>query len=258
MSGRRPDEIWRDAINEGERRVSRASGGLLATGFVGGMDIMLGVLALSATTGSLTAAVGAQPAHLAGAAVFGIGFAFLIIGRGELFTENFLVPIATLTARRTRLRYVLRLWGLTFVGNYVGIAVLAAVFAASGVLTHETLKAASVPADLLAGRAAWGAFVSGILGGGVMTLMTWLTHAVELDVSRILIGLAMGFLLAVATMNHAVVSFGEMMLPIFAGTTHLAAWDVVRTLLLAVAGNLVGGLGLVTITRLVQVLGEEG
>jgi formate/nitrite transporter FocA (FNT family) len=31
---------------------------------------------------------------------FGIGFVFLVVGRGELFTENFLVPIAGLDHRR--------------------------------------------------------------------------------------------------------------------------------------------------------------
>jgi hypothetical protein len=43
---------------------------------------------------------------------------------------------------------------------------------------------------------------------------------------------------------------------VLGGTTAAGAWDIVRTLLAAIAGNLIGGLGLVTVNRLVQARGE--
>jgi formate/nitrite transporter FocA (FNT family) len=256
MSGRAPDDIWQDAVEEGERRVARATSAMLATGFVGGADIMLGVLAMTATAGALTASIGEQPARLAGALAFGLGFVFLLVGRGELFTENFLVPVSTLLARKASPVALARLWSLTFVANYVGILVIALMLGASGVVSHETLVAAGPPADILTARSVGAAFLSAVLAGAVMTLLTWLAHAAEQDVSRILLALGIGFLLATATMNHAVVSFGETSFAYIAGTTQAGVWDIVRTLAVAIAGNLVGGLGLVTVTRLVQARGE--
>jgi formate/nitrite transporter FocA (FNT family) len=256
MSGRTPDEIWRESIDEGERRVGRSASSLLATGFVGGADVMLGVLAMSATVGWLAPAIGEGPARVAGALVFGVGFVFLIVGRGELFTENFLVPVSTLLARRTEPRALARLWLVTFVSNYAGILLVALILTTGGVLRHETLVAAGPPVDTLTARSFWAALLSAILAGAVMTLLTWLAHAVELDIARIALALATGFVLTIATMNHAVVGFGEMMFAVLGGTTTAGAWDIVRTLLAAIAGNLIGGLGLVTVNRLVQARGE--
>jgi formate/nitrite transporter FocA (FNT family) len=100
------------------------------------------------------ALVGEGPAHLAGSLVFGVGFVFLIVGRGELFTENFLIPVGSVIAGRATKPSVLRLWTVTFVANYVGIALAALVLTRPGVLDAETLAATGPVADTLAGRGA--------------------------------------------------------------------------------------------------------
>jgi formate/nitrite transporter FocA (FNT family) len=60
--------------------------------------------------------------------------------------------------------------------------------------------------------------------------------------------------LAVPTLNHAVVGFGEMLL--LAGTTHAAWIDLLRNVSIAILGNLISGVGLVFTTRLAQVGGD--
>jgi formate/nitrite transporter FocA (FNT family) len=258
MSGRAPDEIWDEAVDEGERRVGRTPAAIASTGFVGGVDVMLGVLAMAATSGALTALVGEGPAHVAGSLVFGVGFVFLIVGRGELFTENFLIPVGSVLAGRAGKGSVLRLWGLTFLANYAGIALAALILTRPGVLDAETLKAAGPVADTLALRGAVSATLSAVIAGATMTLLTWLTHAAERDSARILVALVIGFVIAVPAMNHAVVSFGELLMAGFAHTTAVSTWDVIRTLLCAILGNIVGGMGLVTLNRLVMARGEHG
>jgi len=258
MSGRAPDEIWEEAVDEGERRVGRTPAAIASTGFVGGFDVMLGVLAMAATSGALTALVGEGPAHLAGSLVFGVGFVFLIVGRGELFTENFLIPIGSVIAGRAGMASVLRLWTVTFVANYAGIALAALVLTRPGVLGAETLAATGPVADTLAGRGAVSATLSAVIAGATMTLLTWLTHAAERDSARILVALVVGFVIAVPSMNHAVVSFGDLLMAGFAHTTTAGTWEIVRTLLCAILGNVVGGMGLVTLNRLVMARGEHG
>ena len=51
--------------------------------------------------------------------------------------------------------------------------------------------------------------------------------------------------------------FGELIFGIFAGSAESDWIDLVRTVAIAIAGNLVGGVGLVFTTRLVQVHGEN-
>jgi formate/nitrite transporter FocA (FNT family) len=65
-----------------------------------------------------------------------------------------------------------------------------------------------------------------------------------------------GFVLAAPSLNHAVVSFGEMSFGILAGTGKAEWVDLAQNFPIAVAGNLIGGFVFVTIARFVQIRGE--
>ena len=257
MSGRDPDEIWTASVDEGQRRLRRRPLGLAATGLVGGVDVMLGVMALCVVSGALAVALPKQIAHVGGSLVFGIGFVFLVIGRSELFTENFLVPIAGLARGGTSPWKLLRLWGVTMVGNLVGLFALAAIFTRAGLVPPEALDAAGKMADTFAERDFVAALLSAIVAGTAMTLFTWMTHAVERDSARVLIALLIGFVLAAPSLNHAIVGFGEMAFGLLADTPEKATWtDLAQNFPVAILGNLIGGLGFVTFFRILQVQGE--
>lgn len=98
--------------------------------------------------------------------------------------------------------------------------------------------------------------ISAIAAGTIMTLFTWVATASDGATARILAALIVGFVLAAPTLNHAVVGFAEMSLGIFAGTASSGWGDLARTVGLGIAGNLLGGVGLVFSTRLAQVRGE--
>jgi formate-nitrite transporter family protein len=107
-------------VDEGRGRLERTWPGLLATGAVGGVDVSVGVFALllvHADTKSV----------LLSALAFSIGFIALTLAKSELFTENFLVPIAAVVARKARVAALLRLWAGTSVMNLVGGWVMMAV-----------------------------------------------------------------------------------------------------------------------------------
>lgn len=256
MSGRSPEEIWEEGIDEGERRLGRRWPGLAATGFAGGTDVLFGIVALAVTAGALHAVMPAAPAHLLGSLTFGIGFAFITIGRAELFTENFLIPVGTVFAGRSGAPNLLRMWGITLVCNFLALAAFAALFSITDVLPSDTLKAAGTLADTLGDRGVAAAFASAVGAGAVMTVFTWVTAAAESGGARIAVALVAGFLLAAPSLNHAVVGFGEMIFGLFAGTAHSDWGDLARNVAIAIAGNLVGGIGLVFTTRLAQVRSE--
>jgi formate-nitrite transporter family protein len=257
MPGRDPDEIWSDSVEEGERRLGRRPLGLAATGVVGGVDVMLGIMAMTVVSGALAASLPEEIAHVGGSLFFGIAFVLILVGRSELFTENFLVPIAALLRRRGRAADLAVLWTVTMAGNLLGILLLAAILTRAGLVPPSALTAAGTLADTFANRDLVAAFLSAVVAGTTMTLLTWLSEAVELDISRIALGLLMGFLLAVPSLNHAVVSVGEMSFGILAGTADKATWtDLAQNFPVAVVGNLVGGLGFVTLARILQIRGE--
>lgn len=256
MSGRPPDEIWEEGLDEGERRLARGPVALAATAFAGGVDIFFSVLLLAVTSAGLHAAMPAATAHVIASLTFGLGFAFITLGRAELFTENFLVPVGTVWAGRARFAVLLRMWLITLVGNFVGLALFAGLFSVSGVLEPASLTAAGTMADTLGERSWLPAFLSAIAAGTIMTLFTWVVAAAESTTARVLASLLIGFVLAAPSLNHAIVGFGEQVFGLFAGTAHTGWGDLLRTVSVAIVGNLVGGVGLVFGTRLAQVRGE--
>lgn len=252
MIGREPREIWQDSLEDGRRRLGRSAAVLAATGLLGGFHVTLGLLALVVTTGALAAVMPEASAHVLGSVTFGIGFVFLTIGRSELFTENFLIPVAAVLSGHATRRSVARLWAITFALNLAGIALFVVMLSTPGVLERAPLEAAGALADTLAERDLPAAAGSAVLAGAVITTFTWLAEAAESDLTRLFVALGVGFVLLAPSMNHSVLGFGELLFGITAGTTEADWVDLLRNTAVAVAGNVAGGVVLVAFVRSVQ------
>ena len=100
-------------VDEGVYRISRSTQSLLATGLVGGLDVAMGVFALLVVRQETRS-------EAASALAFSIGFIALTLANSELFTENFLVPVAAVAAHRGEWPKVLRLWAGTASTNLIG------------------------------------------------------------------------------------------------------------------------------------------
>jgi formate/nitrite transporter FocA (FNT family) len=255
---RDPTEIWEEGLDEGERRLGRRWTGLAATGFAGGVDVFFSIVLLAVTASALHEVLPEAPAHVIGSLAFGVGFAFITLGRAELFTENFLIPVAAVWAGRAGFGALMRMWAITMVANFAGLALFAAMFSVSGVLEPAALETAGTMADTLGLREALPALLSAIAAGTIMTLFTWVVAAAETSGARVAASLIIGFVLAAPSLNHAVVGFGEILFGLLAGTAQATWTDLVRTVAIAIVGNVLGGVGLVFATRLAQVRAEPG
>jgi formate/nitrite transporter FocA (FNT family) len=253
-----PDAIWDSAVEEGQRRVGRSSSAIASAGFVGGADVMLGVGAVVSIAGALQQVLPPETADVLGALFFGIGFVMVAIGRGELFTENFLIPFAAAFAGRARTVELARLYGIALVTNLVAVALFAWLMSIHEVLHPNALDAAGRIADVHASRTVGAAFVSAILGGGLVTLWTWMSEAADSAPGRITIAFLMGLTLSVSGLNHVIVVTGEMIFGKLAGTGIVEWSDIYRNFGIAIIGNIIGGVGFVTLTRVVQARGESG
>jgi formate-nitrite transporter family protein len=231
------------AIDEGRRRMSRRTWSLLATGVVGGIDVGTGVLALLFVEDETKSTV------LAGLA-FSVGFIALTLARSELFTEDFLVPVTTVFARQARLRMLLRLWAGTLLANLVGGWVFT-YFIVKGFPQWQatTIEAGTHYVHLGLGMKA---FSLAILGGAVITLMTWMQHNTTSDGLRLVPAITGGFLLGGAQLNHAIVNSLLMFASLHTGHAPFGYWQWLQTAALAAGGNILGGVGLVTLLRLLQ------
>jgi formate/nitrite transporter FocA (FNT family) len=250
--GESPGTLWQHGLSEGDRRLRRRPLAAFSTGLVGGFDVMIGVAVATTVAGALAAVMPAKLASVLGALTFGVGFVLISVGRSELFSENFLIPVGAVLERQQPARRLPVLWVPTLVANIAGMLILSAIFSVSKVLDHSALVAAGHTAGVFATRGAGSAFLSAVIAGLVMTLWTWLGIAVRTDIGRIMVALAIGFTIAAPNLNHVIVGTGEMMFGVLAGHTQATWGDVGVNFLLALAGNLVGGTLFVTLTRFLQ------
>lgn len=251
-----PRDIWDSGFEEGERRMQRRLPGQASTALLGGFDVILALAVVFTLSGALLAVTTEELSHALGALPFGIAFVFISIGRSELFTENFLVPVGAFFAGRGTARDLARMWSMTLIFNLVGIAILAALLTIDGVLPDSAYEAAGFLGDRWVDRGFVDAMASAIIAGVAITLYTWLTLATKSDAAHVVIALLIGYVLLLPVLNHAIVSFGEVMLAVMSGATDTNVWDVTWRMGVAVVGNTIGGVGFVTMTRLVQVSGE--
>ncbi len=248
-AAREPEEIYRETRREGQRRLSRPRAELAATALVGGFDVAFGVAAYALAVRT----VGGSAAQLVGAVAFGIGFTFVVVGRSELFTENFLIPVAGLEKNRIGSWFKLgELWAVALVLNIVGGTLLAVILTAQGVLPTGSDEPLVGLADHIAGYSTLTALLSALVAGALMTLMTWFVEGASDSLGvRIVMAWIVGSLIVLGSFNHAVVSTLELVF----GMRYDADVDVSQLLSnlgLAVVGNLVGGLLFVTFARTVQ------
>jgi formate-nitrite transporter family protein len=256
VSAPEPEEIFRRTREEGKRRLTRPLLELGTTGFVAGVDVVFGLVALAVTAALTTNWVGPDAAHFFGSIAFGIGFVFIVVGRSELFTENFLVPIAGLERTRASWYKLGELWVVSPIMNLIGGGLLMTVLTVHHVLPHGSGKAMTEAAATFADRGPLASFMSAIGAGALITLMTWLVEGAETMGIRVISAWIAGALLALGTFNHVIVATIEM----FGGLRYGApiSWsNLLANLGIAAAGNFIGGMLFVTLTRFGQAVGSN-
>ncbi|WP_210481602.1 formate/nitrite transporter family protein [Naasia sp. SYSU D00948] len=251
-------EIYDRAKSEGDRRLSMPPLEQMSNGFIAGITIVFGVVALGIAEAYTSPALGPGPASLVGALAFGTGLVFLVVGRTELFSENFFDPVAAALEERRLDRWLalLRLWALVLLFNLLGGAVMAAVFVVPQALPVGAPEALVSVAEEIAAKSGWATLFRGVAAGALITLLSFLLHAAEGVGARAMLAYLVGILLALGPFDHVVVSVLHLLMGHWFGAS-VSFGDIGLNLLVAGAGNVVGGVLLMTLTHAVQVMGAR-
>jgi formate/nitrite transporter FocA (FNT family) len=239
-----PERAFRRTIEDGRRRIERPVVSMVATGFVGGMDIgtgILGMLLVEKQTGNIL---------LAGLA-FGLAFVALLLAQSELFTEGFLVPVSAVVARKATMRGLLRLWAITILANLVGGFVVTWLLMLAFPELHETAIQAANHFVVLGFSTQ--SFALAVLAGLSMTMLTWMQSGTDAIIGKIVAAWAIAWLLAGGQLYHSILDSLLMFAALHTGHAPFGYLDWFERFWWAAAGNIVGGIGLVTTIRLVQV-----
>ena len=226
----------------------------VATGFIAGVTIVFGIVALGVVEALVAPQFGDGVARLAGALAFGIGLVFLIVGRTELFSENFFDPVAAAIAEQGSRPWgrLLQLWVTILVLNLVGGAVLVAVLTVEGALPSGSPEAlVGVAEDVV--HKEWPATLArAVLAGALITLLSYMLEAVNSITARILVAYMVGVFLALGPFDHVVVSALHVLFGVWLSDA-VSYSELLANIGLATAGNIAGGLLLITLTHSAQV-----
>jgi formate/nitrite transporter FocA (FNT family) len=248
-----PEQIADRASDVGRERLDRTNADILITGLIGGAEVSLGGLAAMAVTGSALAAVPDLPLYAAlalGGLAFPIGFLFVIVGRSELFTENFLIPVVAVFNGERPVGSLLEMWGFSWVGNLAGCAALSIILSQPHAIGDPILGGYRAYAEYKLGLPLLSVFYSATLAGMAMTVLTWLLLSVRDTLGKMVAIFGAGYLLFAANLSHSIV--GSSLLFVGFGPAGRSLGEVIVWELVATAGNLVGGVGFVTLFRIVQ------
>jgi formate/nitrite transporter FocA (FNT family) len=231
-------------VEEGRPRLERTWPAMLSTGAVAGAEVSLGVLALL----TVEAATNGNP--LLGGLAFSFGFVALLLGHSELFTEGFLVPIAVIAVKQATWWQLVRFWVGILVANLVGGWVLTwFAMRAYPELHAQAVSSASYFIDTGIGLRS---FSMAVLGGSAITLMTRMHNGTDSVPARLVASIFTAFILAGLRLGHSILDSLLIFSALHNGTAPFGYLDWLGWFGWAVLGNVVGGIGLVTLLRLVR------
>ncbi|MHA7155291.1 formate/nitrite transporter family protein [Arthrobacter sp. TMN-50] len=235
-------ESFDNTVEEGAERLHRTFRNILVTGLFGGIEIGLGIMAYLAVLHE-------TDNHLLAGLAFSVGLVALFLAHSELFTENFLMPVAAVVAKEGSLLQLAKLWGGTLVANLVGgwifvWIVMQAFPEWTGTVSESAHHFVDAPFSMQVVTLA-------VLGGSTITLMSRMQQGTSNDVAKIVATVIGGFLLAGLQLFHSILDSLLIFAAIHSGAD-ITYLEWLGWFGYTLAFNMLGGLLLVTLLRLVR------
>jgi len=227
---------------------------LLTLSILAGAFIALGAMFyIVAITNS---GLGFGPSRILGGLTFSLGLILVIVGGAELFTGNSLIVMGWAHGK-IKLSGMLRNWGYSYVGNFLGALGMAVLAYWSGYLHLDSDGVAINAIKIAAGKTHLSfevAFVRGILCNILVCLAVWLCFAAHTTASKILAIIfpitafvALGFEHSIANMFFIPLGMLAAQDPALLNASGITAQSVptingfIANLVPVTLGNIVGG-----------------
>ncbi len=237
-------------MEAGLRELDRPARGLLLSGLSAGLDVGFGPMLMVVVLTFAEDASTLVRALLAGNA-YAVGFAFVVLGRSELFTEHTTLAAFPVLDRRASTRNLLRLWGIVYAANVAGAlasgALGALILRALGVASARSIEHV---AHGMIDHAWWTILLSAVLAGWLMGLLSWLSRTTRATISLLAVVWIVTATIGVAKLHHCIAGTVEVAMALVTPGTGVGAADLGRFLVWATLGNVIGGSVFVAVVKL--------
>lgn len=242
-------QILLNELSSGLAEFRRPAFGLFLSSLSGGLDVSFSLLLMATIRTLFIDDLSGAAVRLWVAAMYSVGFIFVVLGRSELFTEHTSRAIFPVLGGQATLAELARLWALVYAGNLVGILAFTWIVVWVGprleIIQTDAFGAMARP---LAERTWWLALVSAALAGWLMGLLSWLVSACRDTMSQIVIVCLIATAIGLTRLPHAIVGSGEVLADVFAGGR--TTWnEFFQFLVLTTLGNGFGGVVFVAVLK---------
>jgi formate/nitrite transporter FocA (FNT family) len=248
------EDIYQQVALNARSELKRSTLSLAISGFAGG--IFMGLSGLG--TALALALFGAgNLAHFIASMFYPLGFIVVIVGRAQLFTENTLYPVALVLSEKRELWNTLRLWCTVLPANVLGALAFSALASRTSAL-QPAAQRALVQLGLTAGHASDNSiFWSAVTAGWIIATAAWLVSGSHSVTGSVMILWMLTFVVGLGGFAHCIATSGEIFSAVLTGQFSVLGY--LRWLGLAVAGNVCGGVLMVTLLEYGQaVYGKSG
>jgi formate/nitrite transporter FocA (FNT family) len=244
------ESIVQEAVLEGEHRLENSGGMTAVSAFIAGLYVTFGGLVALSAVAVVSEVTGSHEfGWFIGSMFYPIGFLFVVIGRSELITENFLLPVLAVWEPDSKGTHtqIIRLWVVGFLFNIIGVLVMCTLIKVTGLIsTHdqfgsmivrEFVRVATHDTNL----SFWTVFGKAIFAGLFINFMSWLIVACENTLGKFIIVFITTFPIMFLGTYHSIVGSSEVILGIMEGAP-VTYWQWFKNFFIPVSiGNHVGG-----------------
>lgn len=179
-------------------------------------------------------------AKVLGAFLFSIAIILIVFIGGELFTGNNMTMALGVYNKRCRVRDMLKVWGISYVGNFIGACILSLIFVGSGsAKTAMTAyynniipaKLSATPTELL---------LRGILCNFLVCLAVWTGTRMKTESGKLIVMFCIIMTFVIAGFEHCIANMSIFTLAAFFCDS--VNWiSVLQNMIIVTIGNMLGG-----------------
>jgi len=246
-------EIFEQAAENGRDELKRSTHALAISGLAGGLTMGLTGMSVAIVRALLPAG---PLTDFFSYLFYPVGFIAVIVGRAQLFTENTLYPVVLVLTDRRHLRNTLRLWAVVFAANLAGAFLFATLAVKAPTLEPKVVEElVRLGTDMVSTSNA-NIFWTGVFGGWLIALVAWVVTASQWTIGQVVMVWLLTLIVGAGHFAHCIATSNEIIAAVLAGPVPMVRFF--HWLAIATAGNIVGGVIMVSLLNWGQVHAGEG
>ncbi|RAI85993.1 formate/nitrite transporter family protein [Algoriphagus yeomjeoni] len=242
-------EILRDQIVDALETYDKSYQSLFTSSLTAGLEIGFSYLLICSLYFFLIGSVADSSLIRIVSLVYPLGFILVVLGQSILFTEQTALLTLPVLNKKRSAGSMFKLWGVVIAGNLVGGYIIALILLwlgpHLGIFTSEVVVEIALhvihPSTAVI-------FVSAIVAGWLMGLLSWLLASSRDTISRIVIIFIITAVMSFTGLHHSIIGSVE----VFSGmlsSPDISLWDYIAFQSTALIGNAFGGATFVALLK---------